>query len=266
MREQYGLDQSLPLQFVYWLIALSRGNLGISIRTTRPVSEEILSRVGLTLELAVFAILLSILIGVLGGAASTRFRDTWLDRSIIAVSTIAISIPNYFAATILILAISLMMPSFGIAGYAPLNEGILSNLRSLLLPSLSLAILVGATFCRYVRGATEDVVRNAEFIRTAKAKGASERRIVYRHILPNALLPLLTVAGLQFAYLIGGTIVIESIFALPGLGLLMLASIAQRDYPVVLGCVLLQATIFTVINLIVDLLYPVLDPRVRLMK
>jgi peptide/nickel transport system permease protein len=147
-----------------------------------------------------------------------------------------------------------------------LGNGLLANLQSLFFPALSLATLSGSAFCRYVRGATEDIVRSAEFLRTARSKGASETRILFRHIVPNALVPLATVAGLQLAYLIGGTVVIESSFALPGLGQLLLASIAQRDYPVIQGCVLLQATVFVIINLVIDLIYPLLDPRVQLVR
>ena len=266
LRQQYGLDRPMLVQYFYWLTALLRGDMGMSIRTAQPVSYEVMSRLGMTLELAVLGIVLSLAIGLAGGALATRFRNTWIDRSVMAGSTLAMSIPNYFSATIFILVISTVFPGFGIAGYVPMSESILGNLQSLLFPALSLAILVGATFSRYVRGATEDVMRSAEFIRTARAKGASETRILYLHILPNALVPLVTVAGLQFGYLIGGTIVIESIFGLPGLGRLMLTSISQRDYPVVLGCVMLQAVNFAVINLIVDLLYPVLDPRVRMVR
>ena len=127
-----------------------------------------------------------------------------------------------------------------------------------------LGLLAGASFCRYFRAAAEDIMRSADFVRTAKAKGASEWRILLHHILPNSLVPLATVAGLQFGYLIGGTVVIETIFAIPGIGQLMITSIAQRDYLVVQGCVLLQTFNFVVINLLVDLLYPILDPRVRI--
>ncbi len=266
LRSQYGLDQSLVVQFGYWLSSALQGDLGTSIRTNEPVADMVFGRLGLTVELAVIAILMSLVIGIVGVAIATRFRDTWVDRTVMAGSTFAMSVPNYFSATVFILLVSLYIPGFGIVAYVPLSESIWGNLQSLLFPALSLSILVGATFCRYVRGATEDVIRNADFIRTARAKGAPDSRILLLHVLPNALIPLVTVAGLQFAYLIGGTIVIESIFALPGIGRLMLASIAQRDYPVVMLCVLLLAGSFAAINLAVDLRYPVLGPRVRISR
>ena len=266
LRQEMGLDQPVAIQFFYWLGHVVRGNLGISSRTNRPVLGEVLGRLGTSVELAVLAVILALVIGIVGGGIATRWRGTWVDRTIMAASTFGMSVPNYFAATLLVLGISLYLPDFGVVSYAPLSKGIFANVKSLFFPALSLAILSGATFCRYVRGATEDIMRNADFIRTARSKGASETRILVRHVIPNSLVPLATVAGLQMAYLIGGTVVIESIFALPGLGQLLLAGIAQRDYPIIQGCVLFQATTFVIINLVVDLLYPLLDPRVQLVR
>lgn len=265
LRQTLALDQPLPVQFIYWLGQALGGNLGTSIRTNRPVLEEVLSRVGTSIELAVLAVLLALLIGVTLGAVATYFRGHWVDRAIMAGSTVAMSVPSYFSATIFVLCISLYIPELGVVSYVPPSKGVADNLLSMLFPALSLALLSGAIFCHYVRGAAEDILRSADFVRTGRAKGAGDRRILVRHVLPNAMIPLTTAAGLQFAYLLGGTVVIESIFALPGIGQLMLASIAQRDYPVVQGCVLLQATIFVLINLAVDLLYPLLDPRIKTM-
>ena len=181
-----------------------------------------------------------------------------------SASILGMSIPNYFAATTFILLISLYVPAFGVVSYVKFGADPLANLQSLLFPALSLGLLAGASFCRYFRAAAEDIMRTADFVRTAKAKGASDWRTLVHHVLPNSLLPLTTVAGLQFAYLIGGAVVIETIFAIPGIGQLMIASIGQRDFLVVQGCILLQTVIFVVINLLVDLLYPLLDPRVRI--
>jgi peptide/nickel transport system permease protein len=237
---------------------------GVQIRTGRPVFDEVTSRLGTSLELAVLAIVMALAIGIAGGGVATLFRGRWIDRAVMGLATIGMSVPNYFAATLFVLAVSLYLPDLGVISYAPLSKGLLANVQSLFFPALALAILSGSTFCHYVRGATEDIVRNADFIRTARSKGASQRRILLRHVLPNALVPLATVAGLQLAYLIGGAVVIESIFALPGLGQLLLAAIAQRDYPIIQGCVLMKATTFVMINLAVDLLYPVIDPRVQI--
>jgi peptide/nickel transport system permease protein len=254
----------VPVHYLYWLNHVVRGDLGKSIRSNRPVLDEVLSRLGVSVELAVLSIIMALAIGILGGAVATRWSGTWVDRTIMMAATLGMSVPNYFVATLLVLFISLYLPELGVVSYAPASAGLFANLSSMFFPALALAILSGATFCRYVRGATEDVIRSAEFLRTARAKGASEARILARHIIPNSLVPLATVAGLQLAYLIGGAVVIESIFALPGLGQLLLAAIAQRDYPVIQGCVLLKATTFVIINLAVDLLYPLLDPRVHL--
>lgn len=263
LRAEMGLDRPLPIQFLTWLSHVVQGDLGRSIRTGRPVFDEVTSRLGTSVELAVLAILMALAIGIVGGGVATLFRGRWIDRAVMGLATIGMSIPNYFAATLFVLAVSLYLPDLGVISYAPLSKGVLANVQSLFFPALALAILSGSTFCHYVRGATEDIVRNADFIRTARSKGASQRRILLRHVLPNALVPLATVAGLQLAYLIGGAVVIESIFALPGLGQLLLAAIAQRDYPIIQGCVLLKATTFVMINLAIDLLYPVLDPRVQ---
>jgi peptide/nickel transport system permease protein len=263
LRTEYGLDRSIPEQYFRWLGHALQGDLGTSIRTRRPVTEEVMGRVGMTLQLAVFAIIMSVAIGIVAGAIATAFRYRFLDRFVMGLSTIGMSVPNYFAATLLILFISLYFPSAGVVSYVPPGQGVLASFASLFFPALALAVLGGSTFARYVRGSAEDIIRGADFIRTARSKGASQRRILMLHTMPNTLIPLTTAAGLQFAYLMGGTVVIESIFALPGLGQLMLAAIAQRDYPVVQGCVLLQASVFVLINLIVDLSYPLIDPRVR---
>lgn len=263
LRAEMGLDRPLPIQFLTWLSHVVQGDLGRSIRTGRPVFDEVTSRLGTSVELAVLAILMALAIGIVGGGIATLFRGRWIDRTVMGLATIGMSIPNYFAATVFVLAVSLYLPDLGVISYVPSSKGLLANVQSLFFPALALAILSGSTFCHYVRGATEDIVRNADFIRTARSKGASQRRILLRHVLPNALVPLATVAGLQLAYLIGGAVVIESIFALPGLGQLLLAAIAQRDYPIIQGCVLLKATTFVMINLAIDLLYPVIDPRVQ---
>lgn len=263
LRTEYGLDRSIPEQYVIWLGNAVQGDLGTSIRTRRPVLDEVLDRVGMTLQLAVFAIILSVAIGIVMGAIATAFRHRFVDRLIMGISTIGMSVPNYFAATLLILFISLYFPSVGVVSYVPPSQGVLASFGSLFFPALALSVLGGSTFARYVRGSAEDIIRSADFIRTARSKGATPRRILMRHTMPNTLIPLTTAAGLQFAYLMGGTVVIESIFALPGLGQLMLAAIAQRDYPIVQGCVLLQAAVFVLINLVVDLSYPLIDPRVR---
>ena len=266
LRAQYGLDQTLPVQFVRWLGSAIQGDLGVSIRTNRPVLDEVMARMGTTVELALLSILIALTVGIVGGTLATRWRDSWIDKVIMSASIIGMSIPNYFAATTFILLVSFYAPKFGVVSYVKFGIDPWVNLQSLLFPALSLGLLSGASFCRYFRAAAEDIIRSADFIRTAKAKGASEWRTLVHHTLPNSLLPLATVAGLQFAYLIGGAVVIETIFAIPGIGQLMIASIAQRDYLVVQGCILLQTVIFVVINLLVDLSYPLLDPRVRISK
>jgi peptide/nickel transport system permease protein len=263
LRRQYQLDDPFLVQYVRWLGRIVQGDFGMSIRTGRPVFDEVVSRLGTTIELAVMAIVMALIIGIVSGAAATRWRGRLGDRLIMSGSILGMSMPNYFTATIFILLISLYAPSIGVASYAPITTDVAANLKALFFPALALAIASGASFCRYVRVAAEDVLRTSDFVRTARAKGASDWHILFRHVIPNSLIPLTTVAGLQFALLIGGTVVIETIFALPGIGQLMIAAIQQRDFAVVQGCVMLQTFNFVVINLVIDLLYPVLDPRVR---
>ena len=263
LREQYQLDDPFLVQYMRWLGRVVQGDFGMSIRTGRPVFDEVVGRLGTTIELAVIAMAMALLIGIVSGAAATRWRGRWGDKLIMSASILGMSVPNYFAATIFILLISLYAPGIGVASYVPITVDVATNLQALFFPALALAVVSGSSFCRYVRVAAEDVLRTSDFVRTAKAKGASDWHVLFRHVIPNSLIPLTTVAGLQFGLLIGGTVVIETIFALPGVGQLMIAAIQQRDFAVVQGCVMLQTLNFVVINLAVDLLYPVLDPRVR---
>lgn len=263
LREEMGLNDPFLVQYGSWLTDALRGDLGTSSITRQPVMDELIDRSGVSIELAVCAIALALGIGVALGGVASRWRDSGVDRGIMLVSTVGMSLPSFFAGTLIVLLLSLYVPSIGVVSYVHLSESILGSLKSLFFPALSIAIVAGCTFSRYVRGTAEDISRHADYIRTAQAKGASKNRVLFRHLLPNALVPLFTVAGIQFGYLIGGTVIVETIFALPGVGRMIMAGVTQRDYPVVMGGVLLLAFAFVVINLLVDLLYPLLDPRVR---
>ena len=218
----------------------------------------------LSFQLAVYAVTVAVLIGIVMGSIAVRWRETWVDKGIMFMSTGGMSVPNFFFATVAIYVISVYFPSYGVLTYTPFGESPLKNLQGLFFPALSIALVTGSVFIRYFRGAAEDILRSTDYVRTARSKGVSEQRIVRRHVLPNALIPLVTVAGLQFGFLIGGTVVVESVFALPGVGRMIMIGVETRNYPVVQGGVVVLAIGFVLINLIVDLIYPILDPRVRL--
>lgn len=264
LKEQYGLNDPFMVQYVKWVGKAATGDLGVSINTRKPVTEILSERLPVSFQLAVYALSMAVLIGVVAGAIAVRWRDSWLDKVIMFMTTAGMSIPNFFLGTVAIYVISVHFPSFGVLNYTPFSESPLANFKGLLFPALSIALVTGAVFVRYVRGAAEDIIRSNDYVRTARAKRASEQRIVRRHVIPNALIPLVTVAGIQFGFLIGGTVVIETVFALPGVGSMIKNGVDTRNYPVVQGGVLVLAVGFVVINLIVDLLYPVLDPRVRI--
>lgn len=264
LREEFGLNDPFMVQYVRWVGNAVTGDFGVSVTTREPVGDILSSRIPVSFQLAVYAVSLAVLIGVIAGGIAVRWRDSWLDKTIMFLSTTGMSVPSFFFGTVAIYIISVYFPSFGVLNYAPFSEGILQNFKGLIVPALAIALVTGSVFIRYVRGAAEDIIRSTDYVRTARAKRASERRIVRRHVIPNALIPLVTVAGLQFGFLIGGTVVIETVFALPGLGSMIKNGVDTRNYTVVQGGVVILAFGFVIINLIVDLLYPLLDPRVRL--
>ena len=266
IEHELGLDRPFLVQYVDWLGSALRGDLGSSFINQRAVSAEFASRIGITLEIAVVAVLFALVVGVGLAMLAARYRGTRLDKTIMAATTLGVSIPSFMVATLLVLFFSLYVPSYPIISFTPVSEGLLENLRSVLIPSFAMSLPAAATFCRYVRAASEDILRESDYVRTAKAKGAGRTRILLSHVLPNAVVPLATVAGLQFGYLIGGSVLIETIFALPGVGSRLMQAITERDFPVVQAGVLLLALVFVLVTFLVDLLYPLLDPRIRVLR
>lgn len=264
MAAELGLDRPFLVQYLDWLGRAATGDLGRSTSTSLPVLELILARLGVTVQLAIMGTLLSVILGVTAGFLALRFRGRLIDRLVMAWAAISMSIPGFVSATLMVLCISIFIPRLGVVSYVPFGTDPLASIRSLFFPALSLAIVTGAMFCRYVQGAGEDIFRAADYVRTARAKGAREGRILWRHVLPNAVLPLVTVAGLQFAQLLGGSVVTETIFSLPGVGRLIITAIGERDYPLIQGGVLVITLTYVLMNLAVDLVYPLLDPRIRL--
>ena len=263
LEEYYGLDQSLPTQFFGWMGNLFQGNLGFSVRAQQPVLDLTAAALPVTFQLAVFAILLALLVGVpIGMLAASRIgkvRDIFGQ----ALSLLGLSVPAFLLATTLLtfFAVNLGFNPNGL-GYKSFFEDPAINLQQMLLPSLVLGFGISAPIIRTTRAAVLDV-RGQDFVRTARAKGVGSRRLQFKHILRNALIPIVTMTGLQFGYLLGGAVVIEQIFSLPGVGRQVLMGIQQKEYALVQSTVLVIAAIFVIINLLTDLLYRAIDPRVR---
>jgi peptide/nickel transport system permease protein len=262
LSQQLGLDQPLPVQLVRWYGRLLQGDLGNSIFLRRPVLEAIVDRLEPTLLLTGWATLIAVLIGVPIGIVSASRHNSVTDQSFMVLSLLGISVPNFLLGLILILVFGVWLGWFPVAGYVPLAEGLGPNLRSLLMPSVSLGLVQSALIARITRSSMLDVLRE-QYILSGRAKGLPERAVVYKHALKNAIIPTLTVVGISFAILIGGAVVIETVFNIPGLGRLIISAVLRRDYPVIQGVVLLIAVVYTVINLLVDLAYLALDPRIR---
>lgn len=262
VRHQLGLDDPLPTQYARWLGRVVRGDLGRSIFLDKPVTVALLERAQPTLLLAVLASLVSIGLGLPAGVLAARRRGTWLDLGSMGVAMIGISMPTFWLGLNLILIFAVWLRWLPVAGYQPLSSGLWPSLRYLILPALTLGAAQAALLARMTRSMMLETL-NQDYVRTARAKGLAERSVVLRHALRNAYIPLLTVIGLTFAVLMGGAVVTEQIFNIPGIGRLLIQAIGRRDFPLVQGAVLVIAAVYVLINLLVDLLYAVVDPRIR---
>jgi peptide/nickel transport system permease protein len=262
LRTALGMDQPLPVQLVKWYARLAQGDLGQSIFLRRPVVQAVVERLEPTLLLTLWGTLLAILIGVPAGIVSARYHNTAVDQSFMALALLGLSIPNFLLGLVMILVFGVWLGWLPVSGYVPLDEGVWLNARSLLMPAVSLGLVQSALVARITRSSMLDVLRE-QYILSGRAKGLSERAVIYKHALKNAIIPTLTVIGITVALLIGGAVVIETVFNIPGVGRLIISAVLRRDYPVVQGVVLLIAVTYTVINLLVDLAYLVIDPRIR---
>jgi ABC-type dipeptide/oligopeptide/nickel transport system permease component len=254
VRKSMGLDQPLLVQYGYFLSSLIRLNLGTSAHTGAPVVEEIASRLPYTVELALVALAIALTIGLLAGVAAAVSRNTVLDLLISSFSVFGVSMPVYWLGLMMIILFAINLHLLPAAGA--------DEPTSIIMPAITLALFSLALIARMTRSSMLEVL-GQDFVRTARAKGAPFRSVVFRHALRNALLPIMTVVGLQFGALLGGAVVTETVFAWPGVGRLLIDSIFFRDYPVVQGLVLMFGTTFVVINLLVDLLYAYVDPRIH---
>jgi peptide/nickel transport system permease protein len=262
LRRYFGLDQPLHVQYFQWITRVLRGDLGVSWRTSVPVSEYLLSRLPVTVELTGIAIIVASLIGIPAGIVSALKQNQSVDGAARILSLMGLSIPVFWQGTMLILILSLAFRWAPPLEWVSPAKDLSANLNMMLLPGFCLGTASAAVIMRMTRSCMLDVMRQ-EYIRTARAKGLAERIVLVSHALKNAMIPVVTVAGLQIGYLLGGTVVVEEVFSLPGIGRLVLSAIYQRDYPTVQGATLLIAVMVMGVNLVVDALYAFLDPRIR---
>jgi len=283
LREQLNLDLPMHEQFTRYVTGLLHGDLGTSMRTNRPILQELIQRLPATLELALFATLLALVVGIPLGILSAVYRNSWFDQAARLFSLVGVSVPAFWFAIILQIIFALLLGWLPVSGRLDplvrpetvtgflILDGLLTGdydaakdaLRHILLPAAVLAAFYGATVARHLRANMLEVL-SSDYIRTARGKGLAEVKVLLKHALQNAMLPVVTIIGLKFAELLGGAILTETVFSWPGMGRYMFEAIKVRDYPVIQGATLVFATIYMLSSLLVDLFYGVLDPRIRL--
>jgi peptide/nickel transport system permease protein len=257
-----GLDQPLATRYLHWIAGMAVGDLGNSYAYGTPVTGLIMERLTLTVPLAIMSMLITVALALAAGIYTAANHNRLGDVSVMSLTQVGIALPNFWFAILLILLFSVKLQWLSAGGFAGWDDGIWAGMRSLLLPAISLAVVQAAILARVTRSAVLEVLRE-DFVRTARAKGLSRRAVLWQHVLRNAMIPVMTVMGLQFANLLAGTIVIENVFYLPGLGRLIFQSIANRDLIVVRNCVMLLAAMVVIVNFVVDVLYAFIDPRIK---
>jgi peptide/nickel transport system permease protein len=262
LRAKFALDQPLPVRFLAWFSHLVTGDLGRSIQSGRPVLNMVGTALLPTLELGLVSLLISLLVAIPAGVISASRRNSAADYGVSLVSLAGLSLPSFWLAILLILFFAIRLKLFPSSGYVAFGDDPRAALMHIALPALTLGVAMAAATMRMTRAAMLDVL-SADYIRTARAKGLPWRRVIWHHALRNALIPVTTLIGLQLGQLMGGVVVTETVFAWPGIGKLTVDAIFARDFPVVQGAILASAVLFVVINLVTDLLYAVLDPRLR---
>ncbi|MBV9563266.1 MAG: ABC transporter permease [Bradyrhizobium sp.] len=257
-----GLDQPLVVRYARWIGGMAVGDLGNSYAYGTPVAGLIAERLALTVPLAILSMAITVVLALAAGIYTAANHGRLGDVGIMSLTQVGIALPNFWFAILLILLFAVKLQWLSAGGFAGWDDGIWTGLRSLLLPAIALAVVQAAILARVTRSAVLEVLRE-DFVRTARAKGLSRREALWHHVLRNAMIPVMTVMGLQFANLLAGTIVIENVFYLPGLGRLIFQSIANRDLIVVRNCVMLLAAMVIIVNFVVDVLYAVIDPRIK---
>ena len=263
LRRDLGLDQPLVVQYLHWIGQVARGDLGRSIPLGRAVLPEVLLRFKATLLLTAGALAIAVLLGLIAGILSAVKQYSWLDRMSMGVAVTGVSLPVFWTGIMLIIVFALQLRWFPSSGMSsPYGSGVGDVLWHLVLPAVTLGTASAAALARLTRSSVLEIIRQ-DYVRSARAKGLAERAVIARHVLKNAVNPIITVLGVQVGFLLGGAILTETVFSWPGLGSMMVRAIQARDYPLVQGGVLLIATTFVLVNLMVDLLYAVFDPRIR---
>jgi peptide/nickel transport system permease protein len=263
LRAKFGFDKPLPEQYVQWFAGLFRGDWGVSLYgNNQPVATILLEALPRTLSLAFLSFVVAIAIAVPAGIISARKRNTAADAGVSVLAFVGLSMPDFWLAILLIIVFAANLQWLPAIGYTPLSEGVWPWLEHLILPSIAAGTAFSAVIARMIRSSLLEVMRQ-DYMRTAAAKGLTERMMMWGHALPNAMIPVVTVVGIAFALLISGAVVVENVFSIKGLGRVLIGSIQARDYPVAQGAVLVISAFFVLSNLLVDLLYGVLDPRIR---
>ena len=257
-----GLDRPIHTQFVIWIGQLARGDLGTSIISNIPVTRMISQRLEPTAALAVTTILFAVLVSVPMGVLAAWHHGTWVDRAVMAFSVIGFSVPVFVLGYLWIYGLAMSLKWLPVQGYVSISQGVWPFAQRLILPTLTLSVIYVALIARITRASVLEVM-GEDYIRTAHAKGVADRRLLIRHALANAAVPIVTVIGLGVALLIGGVVVTESVFNLPGLGRLTVDAVLARDYPIIQGLILIFSSVYVLLNLVIDIAYTLLDPRIR---
>lgn len=262
LREQYHLNDPLPTQYFYWLGNALRGDLGTSLRTQEPVTTLIASKLPVTLELSLLAMIVALLVGISMGIVAAVRKNSWVDHTTNFVALSGISIPHFWLGILLILLFSVHLQWLPASGYVSLSESLSQNIKTLLLPALVLGTGLAATLMRHTRASMISVLK-ADYIRTARAKGLLPKTVILKHAFRNALVPVITLTTLLFGELLGGAVLTEQVFTLPGFGKMIVDAVFNRDYAVVQGVVLVVAIGFLLLNLLADVLYVLINPKMR---
>jgi len=262
IRKQLGLDDPLPVQFLRWVSAVVQGDLGISIFSNEPVAKLISQRIEPTLSLALTTLLVAVTLAVSFGVLAAWKVGTWIDRSLMVLSVIGFSVPVFVVGYMLIYVFSINLRWLPVQGYSPINQGFGPWIERLILPSIALGLAYVALIARITRTSMLEVLAE-DYIRTARAKGVANHSMLLKHALKNAGVPIVTVIGIGVALLIGGVVITETVFNIPGVGRLVVDAISKRDYPIIQGVILIFSGVYVLVNLLVDMSYTLLDPRIR---
>ena len=262
IRKDLGLDRPLPDQLVHWYAALARGDLGRSLLLGQPVLSVMAARLPVTLALSAYALLLTLLFGMLSGIVAALRQNTWVDQTAMVLSMIGISVPNFYLALLMIVLFAVQLHWLPSGGYVALTADPIGWLRTSTMPAVAQALLLAGLLARITRSTMLEVLRQ-DYIRTAKAKGLPASRVVLKHALANALIPIATVVGIVVSLLISGSVVTETMFSIPGVGQVLTQAVLNRDYPMVQGGLLITTALLVGVNILVDVCYAFLDPRVR---